>query len=57
MIEDNSIFIKNHMHLDNMYDVFDYCKEDIEYNRDYFFADFGQKQESKLQKKLLELWS
>ena len=57
MIEDNSIFIKNHMHLDNMYDVFDYCKEDIEYNRDYFFADFGQQQESKLQKKLLELWS
>lgn len=57
MIQDNSSHIQKHMHIDDMYDVYDYCREEIEYNRDFFFADFGPQQKSKLQRQLLELWS
>lgn len=48
--------IQKHMSLDDMWQVYDYCREKIEYNRDYFFNNFGPDQFDSFQKQLLTLW-
>ena len=44
------------MHIDDMWEVYDYCPDRINHNRDYFFAEFGPMLLDRFQKQLLEIW-
>ena len=48
--------IQSRMHIDDMWDVYDYCADRIKFNRDYFFNEFGPNLLSEFQKQLLEIW-
>lgn len=54
-LDDNHMFIDN-MSENQMYDILEYCQETIDYNRDYFFKDFGKRLKDGFQKQLLNLW-
>lgn len=48
--------IQSKMTLDDMWSIYDHCKERIQYNRDYFFEKFGPEQFDLFQKQLLNIW-
>lgn len=56
LINKHPKLIQSHMHLDDMWEVYDYCADRINFNRDYFFAEFGPMLLDRFQKQLLEIW-
>lgn len=56
LINTHPKLIQSKMSLDDMWQVYDYCRERIEYNRDYFFNNFGPDQHRRFQRQLLMAW-
>lgn len=56
LINKHPKLIQSHMHIDDMWEVHDYCADRINFNRDYFFAEFGPMLLDRFQKQLLEIW-
>lgn len=56
LINTHPKLIQSHMHIDDMWQVYDYCADRINFNRDYFFNDFGPMLLDRFQKQLLEIW-
>ena len=56
LINKHPKLLQSHMHIDDMWEVYDYCADRINFNRDYFFAEFGPKLLDSFQKQLLEIW-
>jgi len=53
----NWLMIGKTMAAKSMYELQHYCHDDIEYNRDYFFNEFGNYLINSLQQQLLKSWS
>lgn len=56
-LEENWGFIGTKMSPKTMYELRDFCSDTIDYNRDYFFGEFGQVILDNFQRQLLSLWS